>query len=220
MSWCGGTATDPIAHTSRDNNQEVSIVPRILSSALSTTSASKPGEPVTVEGSVHRRRQLATVTFVVVRDRSGFAQVVVTDSVVRGEVANLPEETVVRVTGTLAANEKAPGGVEIVEPTITALSEPSQPQPVELWRPKLKAPLPTMLDHAALIWRISLDVEFGFIGDHRDVLSLLRDSLAARNAPHTEASPSASTDLSHDYSKPTTSAAPPCSPRDIHRIQP
>ncbi|MDH6279096.1 aspartate--tRNA(Asn) ligase [Prescottella agglutinans] len=251
-------------------------MPRILSSVLSTTSASKPGEPVTIEGWVHRRRQLAAVTFIVVRDRSGFAQVVVTDPAVRDEVANLPEETVVRVTGTPAANEKAPGGVEIVDPTITALSEPSLPQPVELWRPKLNATLPTLLDHAALTWRhptrqavwrvaaaamagfrkhldgrgftevttpklvdqssesganvftldyfgspaylaqspqlykqmlvgvfervyeigpvfraephdtarhlaeyVSLDVEFGFIDDHRDVLELLRDVLAA-----------------------------------------
>ncbi|HUB23172.1 MAG TPA: OB-fold nucleic acid binding domain-containing protein [Streptosporangiaceae bacterium] len=40
---------------------------------------SAPGRPVRVEGWVHRRRVLATVTFLVLRDRSGVAQVVVRD---------------------------------------------------------------------------------------------------------------------------------------------
>ena len=43
--------------------------------------AAEPGSTVTVQGWVHRRRTLATVTFVVVRDRSGLAQVVVKDPV-------------------------------------------------------------------------------------------------------------------------------------------
>lgn len=126
---------------------------RILCSALPATTTPECPAPVAIEGWIHRRRQLSAVTFIVVRDRSGFAQVVVTDPVVRSQVADLPEETVVRVTGSAVVNTKAPGGVEIVDPTIDALSAPSQPQPVELWRPKLNATLPTVLDHAALTWR-------------------------------------------------------------------
>lgn len=128
-------------------------MPRILCSALPATTTPKYPAPVAIEGWIHRRRQLSAVTFIVVRDRSGFAQVVVTDPAVRGQVADLPEETVVRVTGSAVLNTKAPGGVEIIDPTIDALSAPSQPQPVELWRPKLNATLPTVLDHAALTWR-------------------------------------------------------------------
>ncbi|NMM92581.1 aspartate--tRNA(Asn) ligase [Rhodococcus sp. SRB_17] len=128
-------------------------MPRILCSALPATTTPKCPVPVAIEGWIHRRRQLSAVTFIVVRDRSGFAQVVVTDPAVRRQVADLPEETVVRVTGSAVVNTKAPGGVEIVDPTIDALSAPSQPQPVELWRPKLNATLPTVLDHAALTWR-------------------------------------------------------------------
>lgn len=128
-------------------------MPRILCSALPDTITPDRTATVTVEGWIHRRRQLSTVSFVVVRDRSGFAQVVVTDPVVRDQVTSLPEETVIRVTGTVTLNAKAPGGVEIVDPVIRALSAPSEPQPVELWRPKLGATLPTVLDHAALTWR-------------------------------------------------------------------
>lgn len=148
---CGGTATYPIAHTSRGNFQEVKTMVRTLCSLLSSAHAA--GGDVTVEGWVHRRRRLANVTFVVLRDRSGFAQAVFTESCAREQVSELPEETVVRVTGTVVENLNAPGGFEIIDPAITALSAPAQPLPVELWRPTLKATLPTVLDHAPLTWR-------------------------------------------------------------------
>ncbi len=90
---------------------------RSLCSALPALTGT---ESVTVEGWIHRRRQLATVTFVIVRDRSGYAQVVITDPTVRDHITQLPEETVVRVTGTLTENGKAPGGVEILDPTVSA----------------------------------------------------------------------------------------------------
>ncbi|WP_194837052.1 aspartate--tRNA(Asn) ligase [Nocardia sp. XZ_19_369] len=124
---------------------------RTLCSALPATPAGTGS--VTVEGWIHRRRQLATVTFVVLRDRSGVAQAVVTDPQVREQVSALPEETVIRVTGTPIANAKAPGGIEIVEPAILPLSAPAEPPPIELWRPGLGVTLPTMLDHAAISWR-------------------------------------------------------------------
>ena len=75
-----------------------------------------PGETVRLQGWVHRRRALAAVTFLVVRDRSGLAQVVVRG----GEVP--PEETTVEVVGTATANAQAPGGVEVTDPVITSLT--------------------------------------------------------------------------------------------------
>ena len=111
------------------------------------------GRTVTVQGWVHRRRTLATVTFVVVRDRSGFVQVVVKDPGTLAQVASYGEETVVAVTGTATPNPSAPGGTEIVDPVVEALGEPAQTPPVELWRPTLGASLPTVLDHAPLTLR-------------------------------------------------------------------
>lgn len=111
-----------------------------------------PDHRVTLLGHVHRRRELATVAFLIIRDRSGLAQVVVRPA--QAPAGGLPpEETVVRVTGTVAANPPAPGGVEIVDPQIESLSEPAAPPVVELWRPTLETSLPTLLDHAAVTWR-------------------------------------------------------------------
>ncbi|MCY4727158.1 aspartate--tRNA(Asn) ligase [Nocardioides sp. STR2] len=110
--------------------------------------ASTPGEEVVLEGWVQRRRQLARVTFLVVRDRSGLAQVVLPAG-----AAVPPEETVVRVTGTAAANAQAPGGVEVTDALVELLTEPAATPPAELWRPGLDVSLPTLLDHAPVLWR-------------------------------------------------------------------
>jgi nondiscriminating aspartyl-tRNA synthetase len=110
------------------------------------------GEPVRMQGWVHRRRELAAVSFLVVRDRTGLAQVVVKDGD-HGRQGLPPEETPVEVVGTATANPQAPGGVEVTDPVIRALSDPADTPAVELWRPTLDTGLPTLLDHAATTWR-------------------------------------------------------------------
>jgi nondiscriminating aspartyl-tRNA synthetase len=138
-------------------------VPRILSTQL----AAHAGEPVTLAGWVHRRRQLKSVAFLVLRDRAGLAQVVAAPALLAG----FPEESVVRVTGLAKANPGAPGGVEVVEPVIEPLSDPAEPPPFDLYRPELSAALPTLLDHAPValrhprqreIFRISARAAAGF----------------------------------------------------------
>ncbi|NUR87609.1 MAG: aspartate--tRNA(Asn) ligase [Nonomuraea sp.] len=118
----------------------------MISRVLSAELHEHAGERVTIAGWVHRRRQLKSVSFLIVRDRSGLTQVIAS-----GE---LPvEESVVRVTGTVTANEQAPGGLELVEPEITVLSEPVKAPPFDLYRPTVPAGLPTILDHAPVALR-------------------------------------------------------------------
>ena len=112
-----------------------------------------PGRPVLIQGWVHRRRVLGAVTFLIVRDRSGLAQVVVRDRQALQMVRCCGEESVVAVSGVATRNPAAPGGVEVTDPAITLLGEPAQPPPVELWRPAIDAGLPAILDHAAVSWR-------------------------------------------------------------------
>ncbi|MFE0024859.1 aspartate--tRNA(Asn) ligase [Amycolatopsis sp. NPDC059021] len=107
------------------------------------------GEHVEIAGWVHRRRPLKSVTFLVIRDRSGLAQVV-------GDPAGfprLPEETVVRVRGRVTANAQAPGGAELTEPAVVAGPEPLRPPPFDLYRPAIPASLPTILDNAPVALR-------------------------------------------------------------------
>ena len=129
--------------TTHHSSQHPSVGP--TSRVLARDLASRPeGAPATLAGWVHRRRVLASVTFVVLRDRSGLVQVIVKDPDVVARLGAIPEETVVEVTGRVAHNETAPGGAELVEPVFTPLTEPAEPPPAELWRPTFGAGLPTV----------------------------------------------------------------------------
>jgi len=122
---------------------------RTLCAELASTGST---EPVRLLGWVHRRRELAAVTFLVVRDRTGLAQVVVKDGP-DGRTEVPPEETAVEIVGIATGNAQAPGGIEVTDPVITILGDRAATPPVELWRPSLNATLPTLLDHAGVTWR-------------------------------------------------------------------
>jgi nondiscriminating aspartyl-tRNA synthetase len=122
---------------------------RILSRHLPT----HIGETVHLAGWIHRRRLLKSVGFLILRDAGGLAQIVVDDSATRAQLESLPEETTVAVVGVVTENPVAPGGVEISAPTITALTDPAEPPPFDLYRPSLAASLPTILDHAPVALR-------------------------------------------------------------------
>jgi nondiscriminating aspartyl-tRNA synthetase len=120
---------------------------RVLASQLTTR---PPGSEVRLQGWLHRRRDLSNVSFLVLRDRSGLAQVVVAGA---AEIPAMSEEAVLSVTGTVKANAAAPNGVEVTDPSIEVLSRPTAPPTVELWRPSPKASLPVLLDEAPVAWR-------------------------------------------------------------------
>ncbi len=122
---------------------------RILSSEITL----HVGEKVQVAGWIHRRRELKSVAFLILRDRAGLAQIVVSEPSTRDQLSELPEETVVEVTGMVSANPSAPGGVEIADPHLEPLTEPAAAAPFDLFRPELTASLPTILDYAPVALR-------------------------------------------------------------------
>src|SRR5438445_11734074 len=112
--------------------------------------AAHVGTRVRLCGWLHNQRRLAQVSFLVVRDASGIVQVVTTDAAQMEDLAALLPETVVEIEGTVVANEKAPGGVEVLSPTVHLISSPSEAPPIQLQRPVLMEQLPTILDNAAV----------------------------------------------------------------------
>jgi nondiscriminating aspartyl-tRNA synthetase len=106
------------------------------------------GQTVEISGWLHRVRELKSVSFLIIRDRSGLAQVVITPPY------ELPaEESVLRICGRVIANPQAPGGAEITDPTIEILGPAQQQAPFDLYRPTVPAGLPTILDHAPVALR-------------------------------------------------------------------
>jgi nondiscriminating aspartyl-tRNA synthetase len=124
----------------------------MISRVLAADLPEHVGGQVRIAGWIHRRRQLKSVTFLVIRDRSGLAQVVLA-APPEHAVDELTEETVVEVRGEATANPQAPNGVEITRPVISLLSEPAVAPPFDLYRPTLTATLPTILDHAPVALR-------------------------------------------------------------------
>jgi nondiscriminating aspartyl-tRNA synthetase len=107
---------------------------------------------VSVEGWLHRRRTLKTVTFLVLRDRTGLVQAVLREPHASA-LEHLTEESVVRVSGIARANKQAPGGIELIEPHVTVLSGSTEPAPFDLYRPTVPATLPTILDRSPVTLR-------------------------------------------------------------------
>jgi nondiscriminating aspartyl-tRNA synthetase len=111
------------------------------------------GERVRLAGWLHRLRQLSGLSFLILRDAKGLAQIVVEDPELIAQLSRLPVETVLAVEGLVVAEAQAPGGVEIHQPAVEILAEAAEPPPFDLYRPVLKAQLPTILDHAPLALR-------------------------------------------------------------------
>jgi len=114
-------------------------VERVLSSEL----AAHAGEEVLLQGWLHRQRRLANVSFLVLRDRAGLAQVVLSEPV------ELLPETVLEVRGRVVTEPQ----LELHDAAVTVLSAPVEPPPVELYRPEPKETLPFRLDHAPVALR-------------------------------------------------------------------
>jgi nondiscriminating aspartyl-tRNA synthetase len=105
-------------------------------------------EQVTVKGWVHRIRELGGISFVLLRDRSGMVQLVY-----EGKVG-FTQESVLSVQGTVKANEKAPGGLEIhtAQTDVLSLANPDLPIPVNQDPEKLS--LEALLDNRMISIRI------------------------------------------------------------------
>jgi nondiscriminating aspartyl-tRNA synthetase len=111
------------------------------------------GERVRLAGWLHRLRQLSNLSFLILRDAQGLAQIVVEAPALIERLGVLHAETVLSIEGRAVAEPQAPGGVEIHQPSVEVLSEAVAPPPFDMFRPSLKAQLPTILDHAPLALR-------------------------------------------------------------------
>lgn len=109
-------------------------------------------EQVCLQGWVHAIRRLGGVTFVIIRDGWGTAQVIFEDAAELAalDAAEIQPESVVRVEGIVRATSQAPGGVELGSPTVQVITPTAEAAPVTLGKRELKATLPTLLDHAVV----------------------------------------------------------------------
>jgi nondiscriminating aspartyl-tRNA synthetase len=102
-----------------------------------------------VVGWVHEVRDLGGLAFYLVRDRTGIIQVTIPRKRAPADVlaaaAEVSRESIVRVSGTVKAIDKAPGGRELVPDTMSVISRAQSPLPLDVAE-KVPAELDTRLD--------------------------------------------------------------------------
>ena len=109
------------------------------------------GKKVVVRGWVHRVRELGKISFILLRDASGIAQLVVDAGSGSEEVARaaseLTLESVLSVRGTVAKNEKAPGGFEVQVSDIDLVARAEPDLPLAVNQDPDKVSLEAILDY-------------------------------------------------------------------------
>ncbi|WAC05160.1 MAG: aspartate--tRNA(Asn) ligase [Methanoregula sp.] len=102
-----------------------------------------------VIGWVHEVRDLGGLAFFLIRDRTGIIQVTIVKKkageAVLAAAKAVSRESVVRVTGTVRAIDKAPGGRELVPDTFEIINMSESPMPLDVVE-KVPADLDTRLD--------------------------------------------------------------------------
>lgn len=97
--------------------------------------AKHAGKAVTIQGWMHKRRDLGGLMFLVVRDRSGIVQAVVKEADEQNKLDGMQLGTVVEVHGTVKDEPRAVGGVELHDPKLTVITPVVDVPPIEFDKP-------------------------------------------------------------------------------------
>ena len=114
--------------------------------------ASHVGQEVTIEGWLHKKRLLGGLTFINIRDRSGLVQVVLQNKDEVEKLRGMQIGTVLRVTGQVKEEPRAPGGAELHEANVEVLVPVTDEPPIEIDKPLGHKPenLDTLFDNRAI----------------------------------------------------------------------
>lgn len=102
---------------------------------LSNEAKDHIGKIICVEGWLHKKRLLGGLTFINVRDRRGLIQVVIKDKDEVEKLRGLQIGTVLRVTGTVKEEPRAPGGAELHDASLEVLVPVTDEPPIEIDKP-------------------------------------------------------------------------------------
>lgn len=93
------------------------------------------GETITIEGWLHKKRLLGGLNFITLRDRRGIAQSLIDNKDEVEKLRGLQIGTVLALTGTVVADERAPGGAELHDVTVEVLVPVTDEPPIEIDKP-------------------------------------------------------------------------------------
>lgn len=121
---------------------------RILSSEI----AKHSGKQATIEGWLHKKRDLGGLAFIHVRDRAGVTQVTLDSQEQIEKLRGMQTGTVLKITGKVALEPRAPGGFELREADLTVMVPVTDESPVEIDKPLSHKPdnLDTLFDNRVI----------------------------------------------------------------------
>jgi len=132
-----------------DTNATATALPRVLSSELS----SNVGKLVRVRGWLNNVRAMGKISFLILRDRAGFIQVVIQDKEEFAKISKLQTGTVLSINATVNVAAQAEGGFELNAPSITVESAVTDVPALEYYKAEMNTDLEIILDHRPIALR-------------------------------------------------------------------
>ena len=93
------------------------------------------GKTITILGWLHKRRLMGGLNFIVLRDRTGVAQILVEKGDEVEKLRGMQVGTVLSITGEVLSDDRAPGGVELHDPSIEVTVPVTAEPPIEIDKP-------------------------------------------------------------------------------------
>lgn len=123
-----------------------------MTRTLARELAENIGQTVTIKGWLHKKRLLGGLNFITVRDRSGLTQTLIDNKDELEKLRGLQIGTVLSLTGTVIADERAPGGAELHDVTVVVDVPVTDEPPIEIDKPISHKPenLDTLFEYRVL----------------------------------------------------------------------
>lgn len=97
--------------------------------------ANHVGHTITIEGWLHKKRLLGGLNFITLRDRKGLAQSLIDNKDEVEKLRGMQIGSVLKLTGTVVADERAPGGAELHDVSVEVMVPVVDEPPIEIDKP-------------------------------------------------------------------------------------
>ncbi|MBN1916105.1 aspartate--tRNA(Asn) ligase [Candidatus Dojkabacteria bacterium] len=120
---------------------------------ISSEATKQVGKKILLKGWLHTLRLLGTINFLVLRDRGGFIQIVVSDKEEIKKIKDLETGSILTVEGKVQKSDQTEIGVEVVDPKITIEVPVTEVPPIEINKKEIRANLDTILENRPIALR-------------------------------------------------------------------
>lgn len=106
-----------------------------MTRVLTKDLAQHTGQTITIQGWLHKKRLLGGLNFITLRDRTGIAQTKIDTKDELEKLRGMQIGTVLALSGTVVADERAPGGAELHDVTVEVMVPVTDEPPIEIDKP-------------------------------------------------------------------------------------